>query len=358
VKEDERQKRFPFEIVRKMGDLGLTGGVLPLEYGGLGIDWITHAIIAEEIARASFPLCLATQIVQIGLVEMTILNAGTEEQKQKYLPKLAKGEIIGCFATVEPNVGSDGASIETTAVLDGDCWVLNGTKEWITNGSVSDLSIVSARVGKGKGTAGFTLFLVEKEAPGFSARRFEGVLGLFPVHESELTLNDCRIPKKNILGKVGRGFGLALSSINNARYTIAAGCTGMAQACLDASTKYAKERQQFGRPIASFQLTQSKIAEMALETEAARLLTYKAGYLKSKGLRAIKETSMAKYYATKVALQASIDAIQIHGAYGYADDFPPARCYRDIMGPVIFGGTNDIQRLIIGRDILDIGAFT
>jgi len=357
VKECERQRRFPFEIIKKMAPLGLLGGVLPQEYGGSGIDWVTHAIIAEELGHASFSICLTVSIVQIALVEMSILNWGNEQQKQKYLPRLARGEIIGCFATVEPNVGSDGAAIETTAIIDNDQWLLNGTKIWATNGSVADLTIVTGQTDKSKGSHGITAFLVERGTPGFSARQIEGVTGIHSADEASLSLVDCRIPQENVLGRVGEGFRLALSSINHARYTIAAGCTGMAQACIDACVKYAKERQQFGRPIGSFQLIQGMIADMIVETQAARLLTYQVGYLKDKGLPYAKETSIAKYYATEVALRASTNAMRLHGAYGYSDEFPPERHFRDVMGPIIFGGTNEIQKLIIGRDALGISAF-
>ncbi len=352
IRNYERQFQFPFEIVARMASLGMLGGPIPQQYGGMGVDWITHAVISEEIGRISFSLCIAIPIAHTSLVEMSILNWGNEEQRQSYLPRLTRGEMIGCFATVEPNVGSDGVAIEARAELDGDQWVLDGTKIWITNGSIADLAIITARTEEG-----ITAFLVEKGTPGFSVTRIEGVMGIHSASESELNLTQCRIPRQNLLGKVGKGFHIALSSISIARYSIAAGCTGIAQGCVDACVKYAQERYQFGKPIGSFQLVQGIIADMVVETEAARFLTYRAGYLKDRDLPNARETSIAKYYATEAALRASTNAIRLHGAYGYSDASPVERYHRDAMGAIIFGGTNEIQKLIIGRDVLGISAF-
>jgi len=352
IKEKDRQSEFPFEIIKKMGTLGLVGGVVPAKYGGEGIDWVTHAVIGEELGRAAFSLCLIVSIAQIGLVEMSILNWGNEEQKQKYLPRLCRGEIIGCFATVEPNVGSNGAAIETKAVQDKNHWVLNGNKVWITNGYFADITIVTARA-----KDGLVAFIVERGTPGFLVNKIKGVMGNHISGIANLIFDNCCIPQENLLGKVGDGFKLAMSSIQHARFGIAAGSVGTAQSCIDYCVKYAKERYQFGKPIGSFQLIQEMIANMMVETEAARFLTYRAGYFRDKGLPYARETSMAKYYATEVALRAATNAIRLHGAYGYCDDFPVERSLRDIMGPIIFGGTNEIQKLIIGRDVLGINAF-
>lgn len=253
-------------------------------------------------------------------------------------------------------MGSDGAAIETNAILDNNYWTLNGSKMWISNGTVADLAIVTARTDKSKGSRGISAFLIEKGTPGFSTKRIEGTAGLHSADLASLSFVDCRLPQENVLGPVGEGFNLALSSINHARYTIAAGCTGVAQSCLDASIRYTRQRQQFGRPIGSFQLVQGMVADMVVETKAARLLTYQVGYLKDKGLPYIEETSIAKFYATEVALRASINAMRLHGAYGYSDDYVVERNYRDTLGPIIFGGTNEIQKLLIGRNALGINA--
>ncbi len=358
ARDNERQGEFPWPIIRKMAPLGLLGGLIPPEYGGAGLDYLSHALIAEELGRASWSLCITVPIVQVALVEMTLLNWGVESQKERYLPQLTSGERIGCFAAVEPNVGSDAAAMETNAVLSGGEWLLNGTKTWITNGDVADLAIIFAQTDKAKKHRGICAFIVERGTPGFSSKEIKWRLGLHSCSEAELILEDCHLPEDSLLGDAGRGFDIAMSGINNARYTIAAGCVGLAQACIDASVKYAKERHQFGKPIGSFQLIQGHIADMIVETEAARLLVYRTGDLKNKGLPHARETSIAKYYATEVALRAANSAVRIHGGYGYSDEFPVGRYFRDAMGPILFGGTSEIQKLIIGRDALGINAFT
>jgi len=358
IKEHERQHRFPYEIMKKMAPLGLTGGTVPQKYGGAGMDWVSHGLVSEEIGRAWFSLCLIVELVQVGLVEMPIVWFGNEAQKQKYLFPLVKAEKIGSLCAVEPNVGSDGTAVETRAVLDDDYWVINGSKTWVTNTSDADVNIVLVQTDKSKGTRGLALLFLEKGTPGFSVKNIDWKTGVHSAHTCEISIVDCRVPKENLLGEVGKGFQIAMSGINNVRYSLAAGCTGLAQACIDASVKYAKERNQFGKPIGSFQLIQEKIADMIVETEAARLLYLHVGYLKDKGLPFLRETSIAKIYATELALRASTSAMKIHGAYGYCDEFPVERYFRDVMAPTIFGGTNEIHRLIISRDILGISAFT
>lgn len=357
VRDNERNKVFPRDIIMKMAPLGLVGGLMPPEYGGAGLDYTSHALIAEELGRVSWSICITIPIVQIALIELTILNWGNEAQRRKYLPPLVKGEIVGCFCAVEPNVGSDAASIETRAALKKNQWVLNGIKTWVTNGNVADIAIVFAQTDKSKGHRGIGAFLVERGTLGFSSREIKERLGLHSASEAEIIVEDCCIPEDNLIGEVGQGFTIAMSGINNARYTIAAGCVGLAQSCINASIKYAQERHQFGRPIGSFQLIQGMIADMIVETEAARLLVYRTGYLKDKGLPNIRETSIAKYYATEAALRAANSAIRIHGGYGYSDEFPVERYLRDAMGPILFGGTSEVQKLIIGRDALGISAF-
>jgi len=356
IKEHERQHRFPYEITKKMAPLGLTGTTVPQKYGGAGVDWVSHGLVSEEIGHAWFSLCLIINMVQVGLVEMPIVWFGSEAQKQKYLPPLVKAEKIGSLCAVEPAVGSDGTAVKTRAVLDGNYWVIDGSKTWITNTSAADIIPVLCQTDESKGTKGLAMIIVERGVPGLSITDIEWKTGVWSAPTCEVGLAGCRVPKENLLGEVGRGFQIAMSGINNVRYGLSAGCTGMAQACIDASVKYAKERIQFGKPIGSFQLMQEKIADMIVETEASRFLYLHVGYLKDKGLPFRRETSIAKIYATELALRASTDAMKIHGAYGYCDEFPVERYFRDVMAPTIFGGTNEMHRLTIGRDVLGIDA--
>ncbi len=358
AREDDRSGYYRPEIIRKMASLGLVAGLLPPEYGGSGLDNVSHAILVEEIGRVNFAYVVSIFMVQVCLVELTILNWGTREQKEKYLPRLATGELLGCFGAVEPNVGSDASAVETTALLDKDEWVLSGSKTWITNASVADIAIILARTDTNKGRGKLTTFLVETKTPGFTAREIEGKMGIRAANTAEVSLDYCCVPKENVVGEVGHGLKVALSAIDNARFTMGAGCVGIAQACIDASVKYAQERQQFKRPIGQFQLIQEMIADMITETEAARYLVYRVGYLRDKGLPYSRETAIAKYYASKVAMQAADRAIQIHGGYGYSDEFPVERYYRDARVAPLFAGTNEIQKLIIAQHALGLSAIT
>jgi len=357
IKDSEREGRIPRTIIENLASLGLLGGMVNEEYGGMGLDYISHALIGEEFGRVWWSLCITVPIVQTALIELTIQNWGSEEQKRRYLPRLVNGELLGTFATVEPNAGSDAAAIEASAVLDQGQWVLNGNKIWITNGTIADIALITARTAPNEKGEGITLFLIEKDAPGFASKRITHTTGLRAASEAELSLTDCRIPENNIIGEIGQGLHIALASIDNARFTIAAACVGTAQGCIDACVQYSRERKQFGKSIASFQLVQETITNMIVETEAARYLVYRAGDLKNKGLATPRETSIAKYYASEVALRAATNAVRLHGAYGYCDDYPVERYLRDIMGPIVFGGTAEIQKLIIARDALGIGAF-
>ena len=356
AREDDRNEYYRPEIIRKMASLGLVGGLLPPEYGGSDLDNMSHAILVEEIGRVNFAYVVSIFMVQVCLVELTILKWGTGEQKEKYLPRLATGKLLGCFGAVEPNVGSDASAVETTALLDKDEWVLNGSKTWITNASMADIAIILARTDKSKGRGKLTTFLVETKTPGFTAREIEGKMGIRAANTAEVSLDHCCVPQENVVGEVGHGLKVALSAIDNARFTMGAGCVGIAQACIDASVKYAQERQQFKRPIGQFQLIQEMIADMIVETEAARYLVYRAGYLRDKGLPYTRETAIAKYYASKVAMQAADRAIQIHGGYGYSDEFPVERYYRDARVAPLFAGTNEIQKLIIAQHALGLNA--
>ncbi len=358
AKEDDRNQHYRREIIKKMASLGLVGGLLPQEYGGSGLDYISHAILVEEIGRANFAYVVSIFMVQLCLVELTLLNFGTKEQREKYLPRLVTGELLGCFGAVEPNVGSDAGAVETTAVPNKDKWVINGSKTWITNASIADIAILLTQTDKSKGNRGLATFLIETKTPGFTTQEIKGKLGIRAVNTAEVSLDQCCVPKENLVGEVGQGLKIVLSAIDNARFTMSAGCVGIAQACIDASVKYAKERRQFKRQIAQFQLIQEMIADMIVETEAARYLVYQVGYLKDKGLPYSREAAIAKYYASKVAIQAADRAIQIHGGYGYSDEFPVERYYRDARVAPLFAGTNEIQKLIIAQYALGISAIT
>ena len=357
VRDDDRNERFPGDILDKMAHLGMLGAPLPEEYGGMGIDHIAYTLMTEELGRVSFAL-RSTVSVHISLFQQTLNQWGTEEQKQKYLPRTTKGEILGCFATTEPNVGSDISSIETSAVLDGGKWRLNGNKMWISNGGVAGVALIFAQTDKAKKHRGIAAFLVERDTPGFSSRDIHGKLGLRSANTAELILEDCLVPEENLLGQVGDGFKIAMTAFDNGRLCVAGGCVGLAQACIDASVLYAQTRQQFGKPIGSYQLVQEMIADMIVEAEAARFLTYRAAHLKDKGVPSTAETSMAKYYASEVALRAANNAIQIHGGYGYSDEYPVERYYRDAKYATLVEGTSQMHKLIIGRSTTGLSAFT
>ena len=357
ARDDDRNERFPGDILDKMAPLGLLGAPLPEKYGGMGIDHIAYVLLIEELGRVSFALRSIVS-VHISLFQKTLNQWGTEEQKQKYLPRATKGEILGCFATTEPNVGSDIASIETSAVLDKGKWRLNGNKMWISNGGVADVALIFAQTDKAKKHRGITAFLVEKGTPGFSSTDIHGKLGLRSANTAELILEDCVVAEENVLGQVGKGFKIAMTAFDNARLCVAGGCVGLAQACIDASVLYAQTRQQFGKPIGSYQLVQEMIADMIVETEAARFLTYRAAHLKNKGMPHTVETSMAKYYASEVALRAANNAIQVHGGWGFSDEYPVERYYRDVKVATLLEGTSQMHKLIIGRNATGLNAFT
>lgn len=356
ARDNDINERFPGDIIERMGDLGLLGGPIPVEYGGAGLDYISHALVTEEIGKACSSV-RTTISVQISLVELSLASWGTEEQKRRYLPAMCSGKLIGCFGLTEPNAGSDPSGMETSAVADGDHWVLNGHKIWISNGGVAGLAIVFAQTDKSMGNRGIGAFLVDRVTPGFSTRDMHGKLGLRASNTGELILEDCRIPKDQLLGKVGEGFKVAMSALDNGRYSVAAGCVGIGQGCVDASVRYAKERKQFGRAIGSFQLVQDLIARMIVDTEAARLLVFRAGHLKNQGRRCTREISMAKYFASEAAVRCALDAIQVHGSYGYSNEYPVERYLRDAKVATIYEGTSQIQKLLIASHDLGIRAF-
>ena len=357
VRERDRNEIFPWEIIKKLGELGFLGPTVPEEYGGMGLDFISEALIFEEIGRVDSSV-RTTLSVQISLTELPILQFGTEEQKRKYLPKLASGEWLGCFGLTEPQAGSDAANQQTRAVKDGNEWVLNGRKMWISNGGVANLALIFAQTNPELKHRGIAAFLVETDTPGFSTQTIHHKLGLRSSNTAELILEDVRVPEENLLGEVGQGFKIAMYALDQGRYGVASGCVGIIKACIDASVKYAKERYAFGRPIAQFQLVQEMIADMVLDYEAARLLVFRAGHLKNKGVRNTRETSLAKWYASEAAVRAALNAIQIHGGYGYSDEYPVERYLRDAKVATLYEGTTQIQKLIIGRETTGISAFT
>lgn len=350
--EIDKTGEFPMDSIKKLAELGLMGMVIPEKYGGAGFDFLSLAIAVEEISRA----CASTGVivaVNNSLAAYTIYNFGTEEQREKFVRPLATGQKIGAFALTEPNVGSDPASLETTAKPDGDYYLLNGTKRFITNGGVGDIFLVFATTDKTKGHKGIIALIVEKGTSGLSCGKHEDLLGLRATANCEIILEDCRVPKANLLGEEGEGFKIALSALDVSRIDIGAQAVGIAQAALDKSIQYAKERKQFGRPIAEFEMIQAKLAEMATKIQASRLLTYYAAYQKDKGVaRFSLESSMAKFFASTTAVEVTKEAVQIFGGYGYTKDYPVERYYRDSKCMEIYEGTSEIQRIVIARSIL------
>ncbi|MGH2451521.1 MAG: acyl-CoA dehydrogenase family protein [Candidatus Limnocylindria bacterium] len=355
ARERDRSETFPTEILRKMAPIGFLGGPVPEEYGGMGIDYISHALITEEVGRADSSV-RTTLSVQISLVELTILKHGTEEQKRRYLPALCRGEVIGCFGLTEPEVGSDATRLRATAKRDGKDWIVSGRKTWISNGSVSKLALVFANADPSQGHKGITAFLLDRDEQPYGSQQIHGKLGLRSSDSSELILDGVRVPDSQRLGEVGRGFTIAMEALDAGRYSVAAGAVGVAQACIDASVSYATQRHAFGKPIAGHQLVQELIADMVVETEAARLLVWRAGHLKNMGRPNTRETSIAKLYAAEIAQRAADNAIQVHGGYGFSDEFPVERFWRDARVNRLYEGTTQIQKLIIGRFATGIDA--
>jgi len=354
LKDYERQRKINYDVIKKMASLGLIGAHIPQEYGGLGLDYTTAAIIWEQLGWASWAQTLMS--VGHGVLGGTItFNVASEEQKQKYLPPLCRGELIIAAAAVEPNAGSDAAAVETTAMLDGGEWVINGTKLFISHGGVADVVFVLAQTDKSLGTRGLALIAVDKSNPGFSSSSVE-MVGDWTSDVANLRFADCRVPKDNLIGQIGRGLQNSLVGIDTARLFLSAMGIGMAQSCLDACIKYTKERRQFGKPIASFQLVQGAIARMEAEIEAIRWQVYYAGELKTKKAPHAKELAAAKWLATDLAVRVSAEAIRLHGAYGCTDDFPIEHHYRDAILSTILGGTREMHELTIGRALLDINA--
>lgn len=345
----EEEDRFPKEIIAKMGELGLMGIPIPEKYGGAGMDFSSYIRVIHELSKASATIGVILS-VHTSVGTNPILYFGTEEQKKKYIPKLASGEYLGAFALTEANSGSDASGLKTTAKLVDDMYVLNGSKVFITNGEYADTFITFARTSNDKD--GISAFIVERSSPGLVIGKNEKKMGLKGSSTVELTFEQCRIPKENLLGKEGQGFKIAMANLNIGRIGIAAQGLGIAEAALDYSVAYAKEREQFGKPIAANQGISFKLAEMATKVEAAKLLTYQAAKRIEMNQACIKETSMAKLTATKAAMQNAIEAVQIYGGYGYTKEYPVERLFRDAKVTEIYEGTNEIQHIVISKELL------
>ena len=349
--EIDEQGKIPPALLAEMGALGFMGAYVPERYGGSGLDTVSYILIVEEINRA----CASTGVVlssHLSLAIEPILEYGTVAQKEHFLPAMARGERIGCFALSEPASGSDAAAMRTSARRDGDSWVLNGTKNFITNGSLSDVAVVFAQTDPAKRHKGIAAFIVEKGTPGFSVGKLEKKLGIRGSDTAQLVFADCRVPAANLLGEVGDGFKIALSTLDGGRISIAAQAVGIARACLEDSLGYAKEREAFGKKIAEFQAIQWMLADMATEIDAARLLTWRAASLKDAGQDHILAAAEAKLFASDVAVKAARDCVQIFGGYGYLKDFPAERHYRDAKITEIYEGTSEIMKLVIAEEIL------
>ena len=351
----DRSERMDEGIVPKLAEIGFLGCALPEEYGGMGLDTISYCLVMEELGRADSSV-RGIVSVNNGLAGKTIAKWGTDEQKRQWLPRLASGEALGCYGLTEPGSGSDPASLVTRATRDGGDWVIDGSKIFITLGSWAGVALVFARSG-GEGPRGITCFLVPTDSPGFSARKIDGKLGLRAQDTAELFFDGVRVPDSARLGAEGAGFKVAMSALDNGRISLAAGAVGLGQACVDASVAYASERRQFGKQLAQFQLIQELIAEMAVETEAARMLAWRAAALSDRGESYTLAASQAKYYASEVAVRAANAALQVHGGYGYVDEFPVARYLRDARVLTLYEGTSQIQKLLIGRALTGESAF-
>ena len=342
---------FPAKNVQTMCDLKMMGIPFPQDLGGAGADNVSYAITVEELSRA----CSTTGVIcsaHTSLCCWPIYRYGTDDQKEKYLRPLLEGDLLGAFALTEPNAGTDASAQETRAELDGDEYVLNGSKIFITNAGAADVFVIMAMTDKSKGVRGISAFIVEKDTPGFSLGKKEDKMGIRASDTRELIFENCRIPKENLLGREGQGFKIAMATLDGGRIGIASQAVGIAQRALDESIQYVKEREQFGRPIAKFQAVQFSIAEMATKIEAARLLTYEAAEKKDRGERYSKEAAMAKYYASEVAMEVTTKAVQLHGGYGFTKEYPVERLMRDAKITEIYEGTTEAQKMVIAGNLL------
>jgi alkylation response protein AidB-like acyl-CoA dehydrogenase len=349
VMEWDEAQQFSSDLVPKLAGLGLTGIQLPEEYGGSGMTALDYCICIEELVCPAVALSVAAHN---GLCSAHIAAFGTDAQKREFLPRLTHGEVLGAWGLTEANAGSDAAGMRTTAVRQGDCWVINGSKSFITHGRIGGVMVVMAVTDRGKGHRGISAFIVEHGTPGMAAGKKENKLGMRASDTSEVIFSDCRIPASRLLGEEGQGFVNTLQILDAGRIGIAALSVGLAQGAYEAARDYARERHQFGQPIAAFQAIQWKLADGATRIEAARLLTYRAAHLKDSGVRMTRESSMAKLFASEIAVKVADDCVQIHGGYGFVKDYPAEKYFRDVKLLTIGEGTSEIQRLVIARQLL------
>jgi butyryl-CoA dehydrogenase len=348
VRDNDRAGRFDRELARKMGEVGYLGSPVAEEYGGRGLDYIGYGLIVEQIGRADSSARTVVSVIT-SLVGGSIERWGNEEQKKEWLPRLCSGEALGCFGLTEPDTGSDAANLRTRATKTGSGWSISGQKMWISLASFSDVALIFAQTDPEKKHRGLACFLVPTGSEGFSTQEIHGKLGLRSSDTAAISLDSVEVPDEAMLGEVGDGFKVAMSALDNGRYSVAAGCVGICDGCVEASVAYSKERKQFGVPLARFQLVQEMIADMILKRDASRMLVYRAGLLKDEGAPNTMETSVAKLYATESAVECANLAIQVHGGSGYVDDYPVERYLRDARVTTLYEGTSQIQKLIIGR---------
>jgi butyryl-CoA dehydrogenase len=357
ARENDRAARFDRELASRMGDMGYLGAPVAEEYGGRSLDYLSYGLIVEEVGRADSSARTVVS-VQTSLVCGSIERWGTEEQKRHWLPRLCSGEALGCFGLTEPDAGSDPSGMRTRAELVDGKWRINGQKMWISLGNYAEVALVFAQTDPEKRHRGIACFLVPTSTDGFSTQEIHGKLGLRASDTASLGFDGVEVPEDALLGEVGEGFKIAMTALDSGRYSVAAGCVGICEGCVQASTKYATERRQFGVEIASFQLVQEMIADMVVRRDAARLLVRRAGILKDEGKPNTMETSIAKLYATESAVECANLAIQVHGGSGYVDDYPVERYLRDARVTTLYEGTSQIQKLIIGREATGVNAMT
>ncbi|HEX2435079.1 MAG TPA: acyl-CoA dehydrogenase family protein [Solirubrobacterales bacterium] len=355
ARDSDRKGQFDAELARRLGEMGYLGAIVAEEYGGRGLDYVTYGLIAEQVGRGDSAMRTVVS-VQTSLVCRSIERWGSEEQKREWLPKLCAGDALGCFALTEPDTGSDAASLRTRATRTNGGWRISGQKMWISFGNVAGVALVFAQTDPAKEHRGLACFLVPTSSDGYHAQEIHGKLGLRASDTAEISLDEVEVSDDALLGEVGEGFKVAMSALDGGRYSVAAGCVGICEGCIDASVSYATERKQFDVPLARFQLVQELIADMVVKRDAARLLVRRAGILKDEGKPNTVETSIAKLYATESAVECANAAIQVHGGSGYVDDYPVERYLRDARVTTLYEGTSQIQKLIIGRGVTGVDA--